>query len=160
MGGYLRAPLGAERLQRTFAMRALRVASAGALACLALLLWRAGDSAAAGAHDAGESSAVASLLAHDAGSIAAATRPLTSPTAAKSARAGSRHPLLVRSRATDGEGDPTPTSVLASSPATLFSDVTESTRGCLRRLALGHAPYGEPSPFDATAPPIARPRNG
>jgi len=66
----------------------------------------------------------------------------------------------VRSRATDGDGDPTPTSALASTTTTPLGNVAHSTRARLRRLALGHAPYGEPSPFDATAPPAMRPRNG
>ena len=160
MGGDLRAPLGAERPKRTFAMRALRVASASVLACLALLLWRAAEPFAASAYDAGVSSALSSVLPHDVGSRVTTARPHPSPKAAKSARAGGRHQLLARSRATEGDGDPTPTSVLAASPAELFGDVADSARACLRRLALGHAPYGEPSPFDATAPPASSSRNG
>lgn len=160
MGGHLWAPLGAERPKRTFAMRALRVASASVLACLALLVWRVAEPSAAGTFDAGISSTLTSVLSHGAGSSVAPARPLTSPRAAKSAHVGGRHQLLARSRATDGDGDPTPTSVLAVTRTELFGDVADSARACLRRLALGHAPYGEPSPFDATAPPASSPRNG
>ena len=160
MGGDLWAPQGAEGPKRTVAMRALRVASASVLACLALLLWRAAEPSAARAFDAGVSSALSSLLPHDAGSSVAPARPLTSPKAAKSAHVGGRHQFVARSRATDGDGDPTPTSVLAVTSAEFFGDVADSARACLRRLALGHAPYGEPSPFDATAPPASSPRNG
>ena len=160
MGGDLWAPLGAERPKRTLARRALRVASASVLACLALLLWRAAEPSAASAYAAGVSSALSSVLSHDVGASVAPARPLTTPKSAKSAHAGGRHQLLARSRATDGDGDPTPTSVLAATSAKLFGDVADSARACLRRLALGHAPYGEPSPFDATAPPASSPRNG
>jgi hypothetical protein len=139
-------------------MRALRVACASVLACLALLVWRAAEPSAARAFDAGISSALSSVLPHDAGSSVAPARPLTSPKAAKSAHVGGRHQLLARSRATDGDGDP-PTSVLAATSAESY-DVADSARACLRRLALGHAPYGEPSPFDATAPPASSLRNG
>lgn len=156
MGGDFRALLGAERTQRTFAVRLLRVASASVLAVIALLLWRAAEPSAPGAHDV----AVSSAVTHDVGVTVAPARPLPSPKAAQSARVGGRHQFIGRSRATDADGDPTPTSALASSPVALFGDVEDSARACLRRLALGHAPYGEPSPFDATAPPTSRPRNG
>jgi hypothetical protein len=66
----------------------------------------------------------------------------------------------VRSRAGEGDGDPAPASLLAPTRAQLFVDVSDLTRAHLRWFALGHAPYGEPSPFDATAPPAPGPRNG
>ena len=83
MGGHLWAPLGAERPKRTFAMRALRVASASVLACLALLVWRVAEPSAAGTFDAGISGTLTSVLSHGAGSSVAPARPLTSPRAAK-----------------------------------------------------------------------------
>jgi hypothetical protein len=160
MGGNLQVLLGAERLQRTLAMRMLRVASASVLAIATLLLWLAAEPTAPRAHDIGASSAVTSAATHDVGSSVASARPITSPKAARSARVHGRHQFVARSRATDGDGDPTPTSALTFSPAALFGDIENSARACLRRLALGHAPYGEPSPFDATAPPTSSPRNG
>jgi len=158
MGGDLRAVPGAER-QRTLAMRFLRVASAGVLSLVALLLWLAAEPSAPRAHDGG-SSAVSSVVTQHGGSTVAAARTHTSRQAAQSARVAGRRQFLARARATEGDGDATPASALPSSPATPFGDVAQSARARLRWLALGHAPYGEPSPFDATAPPASSLRNG
>jgi hypothetical protein len=160
MGGDLRALLGAGRLQRTLAMRMLRVASASVLSLVALLVWRAAEPSAARAYDVAEASAVPSAVSPGAGSTVAAALPPANRKSAQSARVAVRPQLLARSRATEGDGEATPTCALASSPAGILGDVGASARACLRRLALGHAPYGEPSPFDATAPPTSGPRNG
>lgn len=160
MGGNLRVGSGADRLQRTLAMRALRVASASVLSLVALLLCIATEPSTSRALHRGEPTAIANALTRDIGSTVAAARPVTSRKAALSHRVAGRHQLLVRARAGEGDGDPTPTTALAHSPAHLIDDVADSARDRLRQLALGHAPYGEPSPFDATAPPAPGPRNG
>jgi hypothetical protein len=141
-------------------MRLLRVASAGVLSLVALLLWLAAEPTAPRAHDLGGSSAVSSVVTQHGGRTVAAARPIVKHEAARSARLAGHQQLLVRARATDGDGDATLTSALASSPAQLLGDIAESARARLRRLALGHAPYGAPSPFDATAPPASSLRNG
>jgi len=160
MGGNLRLGSGAGRLQRTLAMRVLRVASASVLWLVALLLCIATEPSASRALHLGEPTAIANALSRDIGSTAAAARPLTNRKAALSHRVAGRHQFLIRARAGEGDGDPTSTTALAHSPAQLIGDVANSARVRLRQLALGHAPYGEPSPFDATAPPAPGPRNG
>jgi hypothetical protein len=140
-------------------MRKLRVASASVLALAAMLIWWAAEPSASRQHDLAGSAAVSSAVTQDLGATVAA-RPVTNRKAAHAARVAGRHQPLVRARATEGDGDSTPTSALAPSPVALFGDVAESVRARLRRLALSHAPYGEPSPFDATAPPASSPRNG
>lgn len=159
MDGNLRAGLGAGRLQRTLVMRLLYVASAGALTLVALLLWNAAEPSAQHAPSGGESATVWSGLSQDVGPAVTAARPQANRSA-KQAGVRVRHLLLSRARLSDGEGDATPTSALVSSPVQLVGNVADSARARLRRLALGHAPYGEPSPFDATAPPLSTPRNG
>ena len=160
MGGNLRARLEAGRLQRTLAMRMLRVASASVLSLLAVLTWNAAEFSAPRTDPVDASTAVSSAVATHAGVVAAGEEWLSSHKAARSTRVGSRPLLLARSRATDGEGDLPQTVALASRTAAQFRDVAESSRARLRRLSLGHAPYGETSPFDATAPPVSSPRNG
>lgn len=160
MGGDLRAGLGAGWLRRTLAMRVIRVASATVLSLVTLLLCGAAEQAAARAFHVDESTAVSNAIAQHVGAVVAAEQRLANRKAAQSARASGPHPLLARSRATDGDGDAAPVSALLSPTAQLFGDVAESTRARLRLLALGHAPYGEPSPFDATAPPAPKTRNG
>lgn len=146
MSGDLRAGPVAGRLQRTLAMRMLRVASASVLALIAMLLWGGTE--------------LSLPRAYQDGPAVAAAQRLTSRKAAQSALVGGRHQLFVRSRAGEGDGDSASFIALASSRADLFSDVAQSSRTRLRRFALGHAPSGEPSPFDATAPPASSPRNG
>jgi hypothetical protein len=158
MSGDLRAGPGAGRLQHTLAMRMLRVVSASLLSLVALLLWRAVEPLPR-AHDPGESTTVSSAFSLHPRPVVAEPG-LTNRKSAQSGRAAGRNQAFVRSRATDGDGDSTPSSALALSPATLFGDVAQSARVHLRRFALGHAPYGAPSPFDATAPPASSPRNG
>jgi hypothetical protein len=160
MDGDFRTVAGAGRLQRTFAMRLLRVASAGVLSLAAMLLWKGLEPSAPRASLAAGARAIATLVTHDAGATAALERRTPDHKEAQPAHVGGLQPLLVRSRATDGDGDPAPLSALASSTTAPLGSVVQSTRAHLRRLALGHAPSGEPSPFDATAPPASRPRNG
>ena len=138
----------------------LRVASASVLALVAMLLWGGAERSSPRPHDVADSTALSRALAHDGVPAVAAGHGLADTKAARSARVGGRHQPLVRSRATEGDGDPAPTSALASSRTELFGDPGDLTRAHLRWLALGHAPYGEPSPFDATAPPAPSPRNG
>jgi len=160
MSGDLRTGRGAGRLRRILGMRLLRVASAGVLSLAAMLLWRGLEPSAPLTNVVTASAAVASALSHDAGADVAVEQRLPSRQAAQPARVGGRPQLLARTRATDADGDTPFASVLASPSAELFADLAESARACLRRLAIGHAPYGEPSPFDATAPPTSSPRNG
>jgi len=161
MSGDLRAISGAGWLQRTLAMRTLRLASASLLALVAMLLWGGAELSAPRTHTAAaESLAVSGAQTHESGAAVVAARRLADTRAAKAIRADGRHQPLVRSRAGEGDGDPAPTSALATARVALFADLAESARSHLRWLALGHAPYGEPSPFDATAPPAPGPRNG
>ena len=160
MGSDLRTGLGAPRLQRILMMRLLRVASAAGLALLALLAWMAVEPSAQRGHDAGESIAVMRGGSPELGSVGADDQLPTSPTARQSGRVAVRHQLLARVRAGEGGGETTLTSALAASLAPLFGDVSASARAELRRLAQRHAPYGEASPFDATAPPTSSRRNG
>ena len=160
MSGDLRTGRGAGRLRRILGMRLLRVASAGVLSLAAMLLWRGIEPSAPLTSVVTGSAAVASALSHDAGSDVAVEQRLPSRQAAQPARVGGHPQLLARTRASDAGGDVPSTSALASPSAALFTDVAESARTRLRRLAIGHAPYGEPSPFDATAPPAPSPRNG
>jgi len=141
-------------------MRVLRLATAGVLSLAALLLWRGVTLSTPLADVVTRSAAVASALAHDAASDVAVEQQLPSREAAQPDRVTGRPQLQARTRATDADGDTPSASALASPSADLFADVGESARACLRRLAIGHAPYGEPSPFDATAPPASTPRNG
>jgi len=159
MSGDFRTGSGAGRLQRILAMPLLRGACAGVLALVALLAWMAVSPPVPADHGAGESTAVASGVSSPAGAAFTAVRGPTK-WGAQSARAGIRHQLLVRARATEGDGDTTPTSLLASSPRIPSADVSEPARVRLRLLARRHSPYDEPSPFDATAPPISSRRNG
>jgi len=138
----------------------LRVASAGMLTLVALLLCAGAELSPPRAHDVTDALAIASVLTHDGGPAVAAGHRLTSTKAAQSAHVGGRHQPLVRSRAGEGDGDPAPTVALAAVRAEPFGNLAKLARSHLRWLALGHAPYGEPSPFDATAPPVSSPRNG
>jgi hypothetical protein len=161
MGGNLRAGPKAGRLQRTLAMRAFRAASASVLALFALLVWRAVEPSALRADRVDPSTAVANALATHVGAVAAAAEQrLSSHETAQFTRGGSRLQPLARSRATDGDGALPHAVPLASASVQSFADATAATRARLRRHALGHAPYGETSPFDATAPPASSPRNG
>ena len=160
MGSDRRTGLGAPRLQRILMMRLLRVASAGGLALFALLAWMAVEPSAQRGPGPGESIAVARDGSPQLGSVGADDQLLTSRTARQSARVAVRHQLLARVRASEGGGETTLTSALAASLAPLFGDVSASARAELRRLAQRHAPYGEASPFDATAPPTSSRRNG
>jgi hypothetical protein len=159
MSSNLRADLGAGRLQRIVTMRLLRVASAGALALVALLMCVAAPPSARRMHDVGGSSAVTRGIAPELRSAGTDELP-TSRTARQAARVLVRHQPLARARGTYGDGETTLTSALLASPARLFGDRSASARAKLRRLAQRHAPYAEASPFDATAPPTASGRNG
>jgi hypothetical protein len=139
-------------------MRLLRVATASVLSLAVMLLWRGVEPSAPRNDVVTGSAAVASALTH--GSDVAVGQRLASRQAAQPAGVGGRPQLLARTRATDADGDTPATSALVSPSAELFADIGESARACLRRLAIGHAPHGDPSPFDATAPPASRPRNG
>jgi len=158
MSSDLRAGLGAGRLQRTLAVRLLRVACAGGIALVALLALMAAEPSARRGQSDGAPSAVARAQSAEC-TAGIDERLSTSPTASQSARIVVRH-QLARARATEVDGATTLTSPLLASPARLFGDVAKSARTELRRLAQRHAPSGEASPFDATAPPIVSRRNG
>ena len=160
MSGDLRTGRVAGRLLRILGMRVARVATVGVLSLAALLLWRGVEPSAPLKDVVTRSAAVASALWHDARSVVAVEQRLPTREAAQPARVGGHPQLLARTRATDSEGDTPSTSALASPLAAPFADIEDSARACLRRLAIGHAPHGEPSPFDATAPPASSPRNG
>jgi len=160
MGSDLRTGLGAPRLQRILMMRLLRAATAGGLALFALLACVGVGPSAQRGHDAGESIAVMRDGSPQLGSVGADDQLPTSPTARQSARVAVRPQLLARVRAGEGGSETTLTSALAASLAPLFGDVSASARAELRRLAQRHAPYGDVSPFDATAPPTSGRRNG
>jgi hypothetical protein len=147
-------------MQRILMTRLLRVTSVGVLSFIALLTWMAASPSAQRGHAVGESTAVASGVSTGLTPVVTADRNLTNRTAAQSARVVVRRLLVGRARASDGDGETTLTFPFLSSPAPSFGDVAESARACLRRLAQSHPPYGEPSPFDATAPPAANRRNG
>jgi hypothetical protein len=159
MSGDLRAGSGAGRRQRILVTPQLRATCASVLSLVALLAWMAVSPSVRSGHDAGEPTAVASAVSSPFGAAFTAVRPLTKQ-AAQSAHAGVRHQLLVRARATEGDGETTSTSLLASSLRALAGDVAEPARVRLRLLARSHSPYDELSPFDATAPPSSSRRNG
>jgi hypothetical protein len=159
MSGDLRAGSGAGRLQRIRVMPLLRAACAGVLSLVALLAFAAVSPDVRSGHAATESTAVAIGVSAAPGAAFAAVRAPTK-WAAQAARAGVRHQLLVRARATEGDGETTPTSLLAFSPRVPSGDVAEPARVRLRLLARSHSPYDDPSPFDATAPPSSSRRNG
>jgi hypothetical protein len=159
MGSDLRAT-SEGRPQRIHAMRLLRIAFAGALTLVALLTWLAVDPSALRRHGVAGSIEAS----HDGSSELTNARELergaAARTARQSARVVGRQLLVARSRATDGNGETTLTSPLGSSTAELFGTVAASARVRLHWLAQRHAPYDDPSPFDATAPPVASRRNG
>jgi len=158
MGGNLRAGPKAGR-QRTLVMRAVRVASATVLSLVALLMWRATEPSVPHARHVDLSTALSNAVATRVGVVALAEQRLSNDAAAQSSRVDGRHQLLARSRAT-GDGDAPQTAALVAWPTAPFGDVAGSARARIRRLALGHAPYDETSPFDATAPPASSLRNG
>lgn len=159
MSGDLRARSGAGRLQRIRVMPLLRAACAGVLSLVALLAWTAVSPDVRSGHVADDSTAVAIGVSSPLGAAFTAVRPVTK-WAAQAARAGVRHQLFVRARATEGDGETTRASLLAFSPRVPSGDVAEPARVRLRLLARSHSPYDEPSPFDATAPPNSSRRNG
>jgi hypothetical protein len=138
----------------------MRVVSAGVLSLAALLAWMAADSFAQRGHGVVEATAVARSEPARLTSASDAVRRLTSRTATRSGRVILRQLLLARARGVDSDGDPTFAPSLAGSRVELLGDVANSARAQLRRLAQRHLPYGEPSPFDATAPPTSSRRNG
>jgi hypothetical protein len=160
MSGNLRTERKAGRLQRILGMRLLRVAAASVLSVAAMLLWRGVERSAPLEDVVSGSAAVASAMTHDAGSGVAIEQRLASRQPAQPVGVDARPQLLARTRATDAEGDTPSTSAILSPSAEQFAESGESARVRLRRLAFRHAPYGEPSPFDATAPPAPSPRNG
>ena len=141
-------------------MRAFRAASASVLALFAMLVWRVAEPSAPRADHIDLSTAVSNALATHVGVVAAVKQGLSSHETAQFTRGGGRLQPLARSRATEGDGALPHSVALVSASAEPFGDATQATRARLRRHALGHAPYGETSPFDATAPPASSPRNG
>src|SRR5204863_10062069 len=113
MSGDLRAGSGAGRLQRILVTPLLRATCAGVLSIVALLAWMAAGPTVPSGHDDGEWNALASAVSSPLGAVYATVRPLTKQ-AAQSAHAGVRHQLLVRARATEGDGETTSSSLLAS----------------------------------------------
>ena len=160
MSGDLRTGRKAGRLQRILGMRLLRVAAVSVLSLAAMILWRGVEPSAPLVDVVSGSAAVASALTHDTGSGVAVEQRLASRQPAQPVGLDGRPQLLARTRATDADGGAPSTSALASPAAEPFADIGEAAQACLRRLAIGHAPHGEPSPFDATAPPASSPRNG
>src|SRR3954452_4982715 len=130
MSGDLRVPPVAGWLQRTLAMRTLRVASASVLSLVVMLLWGGACLSAQHTRDAAPT-AFSSALRRDDGPDASAQRP-THRNGAQSARVGGRHQPLVRSRAGEGDADPTVGAALASSSVALFDDAAQSARTQLR----------------------------
>ncbi|SRR5258705_1399020 len=155
-----RAGLGAGRLQCVSTMQLTRVVSAGVLSLVALLMWMAAEPSAQRERRVVDSSTAARgtlpelRASRDVGNVP------TSPTAMQSARLLVRHLLLARARGADGDGDTTLTPSLAPSRVEPFGDATHSARAHLQRYAQRHLPYGDPSSFDATAPPTRVQRNG
>ena len=138
------------------------------LAFLAFLAWAAAGPSAAREHAARATGAARALVAVAGGSVARGSAPhvtdagergpvLASRRAARpSMPAMFRRQWLGRAADTDGGGD----TALPASRAERLWDVAHGARAHVDRRPQRHLPSGEPSPYDATAPPSAARRDG
>ena len=158
MSDELRWGMEAGRLQRIAAMRLIRVVSAGLLSLFALVTCMAAAPSAQYGRTIVDSIAAARGKLPAFGAASDVERLLTSRTAGHSARLRVRHLVLARVRTADGDAPVVP--LLATSRVELLGDIADSARTHLQRYAQRHLPYGDPSSFDATAPPTPGRRNG